>query len=217
MKTTEKAWVQAAVDVEDIDLAKKIAVMARDAGAEWIEVGTPLLFKYGYPAIREIRNAVGPNVKLVADYKFFIARICAQHAKDHGADYLVIDVGYNDDLVRDAVKVSKETGIQLIMHMNVRPDDMQERAQQLEALGAEYLFIHHYADYSIGGEKKVVDCIRAIAEHVHIHVGVTSDDMEEAMDAIDGGASWMIFGVALKQADETECHRWIDAIHNRRG
>lgn len=42
----KKVWIQAAIDVEDIDLAKKIAFMALDAGAEWLEVGTPLLYTY---------------------------------------------------------------------------------------------------------------------------------------------------------------------------
>ena len=42
---TNRAWIQAAIDVEDYDTAKRIAWMALDAGAEWLEVGTPLLYK----------------------------------------------------------------------------------------------------------------------------------------------------------------------------
>ena len=79
----DQVWVQAALDMEDIELAKRVAFLALDNGAEWLEVGTPLLYRYGFSAIGIIRQAVGQNAVLVADYKCPIARLCASPGKRH--------------------------------------------------------------------------------------------------------------------------------------
>ncbi|MBP5295470.1 MAG: hypothetical protein J6Y95_07120, partial [Lachnospiraceae bacterium] len=69
--TTHKTLVQAAVDVSDLELGKEIAVMAKECGADLIEVGTPLIFQNGYKAIGEIKKAVG-DTPVLADFKFFL-------------------------------------------------------------------------------------------------------------------------------------------------
>ena len=96
----KKVWIQAAIDVEDIDLAKKIAFMALDAGAEWLEVGTPLLYTYGHTVIGSLRKAVGSNAILVADYKCPFAVLCAPQAARQGADYVMLTAGYTDSWSR---------------------------------------------------------------------------------------------------------------------
>ena len=44
MVEMKKPWVQIAMDVTDVDLACEYAKMAVEIGADWIEVGTPLIY-----------------------------------------------------------------------------------------------------------------------------------------------------------------------------
>lgn len=63
--TTNKR-LQVALDVESLDDAKNIARLALDAGADILEVGDPLVQRYGMTAVREIREKF-PGVPLVAE------------------------------------------------------------------------------------------------------------------------------------------------------
>ena len=85
-KITEQPWVQAAIDVADIPTAVEIATMAVEAGCDWVEAGTPLLYGEGYKAITAMKKVAG-NRPVVADFKaqdgcysYFV------HAKESGAD-----------------------------------------------------------------------------------------------------------------------------------
>ena len=209
----QKPWVQAAIDVEDIELAKKIAFMALDAGAEWLEVGTPLLYQYGHAAIGMLRQAVGRNAVLVADYKSPFAGLCAAQAAQEGADYILLSAGYSDWAIQHSIDASRKAGVRPIFDLAVRPDDMRACAEKLVSMGAEHLFSRHYS--MLGGEK--VDNIRNILDGKKDFVlGITSDDLDEAQDAARCGADWITFGFVLRKPDKEVCKRWIDAIHTAR-
>lgn len=214
----QKAWVQAAIDVEDIDLAKRIAFMALDAGAEWLEVGTPLLYQYGHAAIGMLRKAVGRNVVLVADYKSPFGGLCAPQAKREGADYVMLSAGYIDWALRNCIDVCREVEIEPIFDLAVRPDDLIKQAEKLTAMGAKYLFARHYAFSAGPGEESEKIDVQAMLNEgeKNYFLGITSDDFEEAQDSVRMGADWITFGGVLRKPDPEICRRWIDAIHNAR-
>lgn len=211
-----RPWVQAAIDVEDIDLAKKIAFMALDAGAEWLEVGTPLLYQYGHRAIGMLRRAVGSNAVLVADYKSPFAALCAEQAAREGADFVLLSAGYTEFALRHSIEFCRKAGIQPIFDLSVRPQDMRAHTEKLVALGAEYIFSRHYAQVSDAAEDtKRVDNIQTILSgEKNFTLGITSDDLEEAVSAARSGADWITFGWVLRKPDPAVCRRWIDAIHS---
>ncbi len=214
----KKAWIQAAIDVEDIELAKKIAFMALDAGAEWLEVGTPLLYQYGHHAIGLLREAVGKNAVLVADYKTIFAGLCAGQAAREGADYVMLSSGYSDWATEHCVTFCKEVGIAPIFDLAVRPDDFCAHAEKLVQMGAQYLFSRHYSLVKDKqGASESIDNIPAIlrAEGDFI-LGITSDDLDEAQSAVKAGADWITFGWVLRQPDPAVCKTWIDTIHAAR-
>ena len=218
MYMTNRAWIQAAIDVEDYDTAKRIAWMALDAGAEWLEVGTPLLYKYGYSAIGEIRKAVGDKVTLVADYKCPYAGLAAENCAKQGADYVLLAAGYNDDLIRHGIEECGKWGIKHIFALHINPRDVTERVKELADLGVEYLFTHHYATrYLKDGSAEKVDTLEQIkAAKTDIKLGITSDDWDEARNAVATGADWMIFGYVLRKPDPKSCREWIDMLHSER-
>lgn len=212
-----KAWVQAAIDVEDLDLAKQIAFMALDAGADWLEVGTPLLYKFGYDAIGTIRKAVGKEVVLVVDYKISFGMLVAEQVARQGANYLLISADYEDKLAELSIKSCKQFGITPIFNLDVRPQDMGKRAAQLAEFGAEYVFSHHYSEINDNGEIKKYDNISTVMNsRVPVKLGITSDDFNEAKDAVKAGVDWIVFGVVLRKPNAVVCKQWIDMIHNSR-
>lgn len=214
----DRAWVQAAIDVEDMDVAKRIAWMALDSGAEWLEVGTPLLYKFGYQAIADIRKAVGKNVVLVADYKCPFAGLVAENAAKAGADYVMLQAAYNDDLIIHGLEEGRKWGIKPIFDLHINPRDVTERTKQLVNLGVEYLFTHHYAIQhdADGAERKYDTLVQIQQAGTKAKIGVTSDNWEEAQDAVSKGVDWMIFGYVLRNPNPASCKKWIDMIHSPR-
>ena len=212
-----RPWVQAALDVEDIDFAKRIALTVLDQGAEWLEVGTPLLYRYGYSAISEIRKTVGADVVLIADYKSIVSRLCATQAAQAGADYVLLSTGYIDFIRRDNIEFPRANGIEPIFYLSVRPDDVVAEAKRLESLGAKYLFTPRYSEMADdAGKIRRFDNLKLLKESTECHVGITSDDFDEALDSAREGADWITFGRILRCQDSVASKKWIDAIHHGR-
>lgn len=212
----KKPWIQAAIDVEDIELAKKIAFMALDHGAEWLEVGTPLLYTYGHSAIGMLRKAVGKDVTLVADYKCPYAALCVPQAAEQGTNCVMLTVGYQDSVIDRNIQICREAGITPIFELTVRPDDIASTAEKLVQNGAEYLFSRHFTSlYGKTGVLEKIDQLpMLLPEKRNYILGITSDDLEEAQDAVRKGADWITFGFVLRKPDPEVCKFWINMIHN---
>lgn len=209
----EPVWTQAALDAEDIELAKQVAQMALDYGAQWLEAGTPLLYRYGHGAIGEIRRAAGKDALLVADYKCPIARLCAKQAAEEGANFLLLTTVYNEELEQDNVTYSRSLGLEPIFHLSGKPEDFYKEAKKLEDMGAKYLFTHRYARLEDGTRQ---DNLRVLKENCSCKIGITSDDLEEAADSVRQGADWITFGVVLRQYNPTEAKKWMETIRTAR-
>lgn len=212
----EKNWIQAAIDVEDMELAKRIAFMALDHGAEWLEVGTPLLYTYGHSAIGMLRKAVGRDVPLVADYKCPYAALCVEQAARQGANYVMLTVGYQDSVMEGNIQICRDAGITPIFELSVRPDDLASTAEKLVQHGARYLFSRHFTLlYEKTGRLTKMDQLSMLLPKMNeSFLGITSDDLEEAQDAVRKGADWITFGYVLRKPDPDVCKLWIDTIRN---
>ena len=213
----QRAWVQVAIDVTDIDLAKKIAFMALDAGAEWLEVGTPLLYQYGHEAIGMLRSAVGREAKLVADYKSPFAMLCAEQAAKQGADYVMLSVGYNDWVLEKNFVDCRAAGIEPIFDLAVRQDDLYPTIRKLVSLGGTYMFSRHYStERKADGTLVKTDNMPLLLQETKDYIlGITSDDYDEMCDAVSLGADWIVFGYILRNPNAASCKRWVDAVHKQ--
>ena len=85
-------------------------------------------------------------------------------------------------------------------------------------MGVEYIFSHHYSEYlEDDGAIRRYDTLKQIIDAgTSMKVGITSDDFEEAKDAVKSGADWMIFGVALRKPNVQSCREWINMLHESR-
>lgn len=214
----KKPWIQAAIDVEDIELAKKIAFMALDNGADWLEVGTPLLYTYGHEAIGMLRKAVGKDKTLVADYKSPFGGLCVPRAAEQGVDYVMLSPGYNDWALDHSMQVCKEYGVEPIFDMAVKPQDLKKEIDKLVRHGAKYIFSRHYSALFDDSDQMIREdnFPQFDGEGRNYVLGITSDDLDEAQDAVRLGADWITFGWVLRKPDPEVCKHWINTIRNAR-
>ena len=215
----KKAWVQAAIDVDDMDLAVAIGKMALDCGAEWLEVGTPLIYRYGHDAIGMLRRALGPTATLVADYKFFVPMACLHQAEEQGADYAVFEAGYQEELIKITMQMCRDLRVKPIFCFNVHPADYTYYADLYSDMGVEYFFSHHYYTVrdKVTREMTTYDnCASFNACKNPIKYCITNDVFDTVPASVKAGADWITFGTAIHTPDYEACKKWVDMIHNAR-
>ena len=220
MRKLGKAWVQAAIDVLDKDSGKALAETAVKAGADWIEVGTPLLY---YESVRVIQDIIASvdGSPVVVDYKAQdgVYKYFAK-AAEYGAKYAVVLGVCNDGSVKEAVRAGKECGIKVIADLfSVKLEDLATRAAELEALGVDAVFVHFGFDESkYDKTRKSYDGVREVYEAVEIPVGVGAFNLEEAKEGLSRGASWITVGapVLTKPDDYEQFKSFVDGVHSFR-
>jgi len=109
------------------------------------EIGTPLVFREGMRAVREIRAAY-PRLNLVADLKIMDAgRAEADIAFHAGADRVTVMALASDATIAGALASARAHGKRVMIDM-MQVADPLARARQLLALGCELLCLHRAHD-----------------------------------------------------------------------
>ena len=215
-------WVQAAIDVPDLESAVAIAKMAVEAGCDWIEAGTPLLYGEGYKAIAALKEVAGSR-PVVADFKaqdgcysYFM------EAKKAGADYAVVSVVNNDYGTLEALRARKDCGIKVLADLfGVSVADAPKRAQEVASLGVDGICIHFGFDESqYNKTRRQSDGVREVKKAVQIPVSCAADTLEEAIEAMKHGADWVFFVADyLNEASPEKLaplKHYVDTMHNCR-
>jgi 3-hexulose-6-phosphate synthase len=106
-----------------------------------IEVGTPLIYREGMAAVRQIRRAY-PDITLTADLKIMDAGLEeALIAFVAGSDIVTVLGVAPDSTVRHAVTVADQLGKQIMVDMMQVPD-IGMRGRALLQMGCHYLCVH---------------------------------------------------------------------------
>src|SRR5689334_16702844 len=129
-----KTVVQISLDVTDIPEALSTARMARRAGVDWLEAGTPLIIAEGMNGVRALRQEF-PGVPIVADLKTMDGGgLEAELMAKAGATHVVVMERAHAETIKVVVKVGRALGIQ-VMGDNLAAQDMVAAAKRLEDLG----------------------------------------------------------------------------------
>ncbi len=190
-----KPVLQVALDLMQLDRAVEIAREAVEGGADWIEVGTPLLKSEGTDAIRRIRREF-PDIIIVADTKTMdVGGVETEMMAKAGANIVTI-LGLSDDsTIEEAVSVGRKYGTSIMIDM-INVLDRVKRSKEVEALGASYVCIHMGIDSQMKGEEPPLDVLKRIVQETSIPVavagGITAETVGEyvtsgAYDIIVGG------------------------------
>lgn len=110
-----------------------------------VEIGTPMIIRYGMQAVREMRKSF-PDILITADAKImdageYEAAICFEA----GANIVSV-MGYtHDETIEGAVKAAEEYNGYILADMMCVPN-IPERALELAALGVDFICVHTAVD-----------------------------------------------------------------------
>ena len=133
--------MQVALDMMHLKRALAIGREAVEGGADWIEVGTPLLKSEGAEAVRALRKAF-PERTIVADMKTMdVGGFEVEIAVKAGADVVTV-MGLSDDAtISESALTARRYGAKVMVDLMNVPDKVA-RAKRSAELGASYVCLH---------------------------------------------------------------------------
>ncbi|WP_412534892.1 3-hexulose-6-phosphate synthase [Methanosarcina sp.] len=201
--------IQVALDLLELDRAIEIAKEAIKGGADWIEIGTPLIKSEGMDAIRTMRKAF-PDRTILADMKTVdTGAIEVEMAAKAGADVVIVLGSADDSTLLDALRSAHKYGVRLMADLISAPDPVK-RVIELEALGVDYVNVHIGIDQQMMG-KDPISLLREISQRVNVQLAVAGGlDASSAVKAVKAGAKVVIVGGNITHSDNvTEAARKI--------
>jgi 3-hexulose-6-phosphate synthase/6-phospho-3-hexuloisomerase len=195
--------VQISLDLIDIKEALETAHMARRAGVDWLEAGTPLIIAEGMHGVRALRCEF-PDVPIVADLKTMDGGwLEAKLMAEAGATHVVVMERAHPETVKCVVQAGHDFGVK-VMGDNLGAEDMVSSARRLEQLGCDYVIHHIGYDERRGiaarGERAPtpLDQLREIVQAVSVPVqAVGGLSIEQAIRTPEYGAPLVVLGAPL--------------------
>jgi 3-hexulose-6-phosphate synthase/6-phospho-3-hexuloisomerase len=198
-----KPLVQISLDLTNIDEALATAELARRAGVDWLEAGTPLILAEGLHGVRALRERF-PDVPVVADLKTMDGGYLeAEMMAKAGATQVVVMARAHEETIRCVVQAGRDFGVE-VMGDNMVCEDMVAGARRLEDLGCDYIVHHIGYDERRGiaarGEKAPtpLDRLREVVKAVKIPVqAVGGLSIDQAVRTPEYGAPLVVIGAPL--------------------
>lgn len=198
-----KTIVQISLDLTDIPEALATARMARRAGVDWLEAGTPLIIAEGMNGVKALR-AEFAEVPIVADLKTMDGGwLEAQMMAKAGATHVVVMERAHPETIKIVVRAGRDFGVK-VMGDNLGAENMIDSARRLEDLGCD--FVIHHIGYderrgivAAGGRcPSPLDQLSDIVKAVKIPVqAVGGLSVEQAMRSPEYGAPLVVLGAPL--------------------
>ena len=226
-----KPIVQISLDLTSIDEALETAALARRAGVDWLEAGTPLILAEGLHGVRKLREAF-PDVPVVADLKTMDGGYLeAEMMAKAGATHVVVMARAHAETIKCVVQAGRDFGVK-VMGDNMVCESMVDGAKFLEDIGCDYI-IHHIGyderrGIAAAGERmpSPLDELREVVEAVDVPVqAVGGLTLEQAIQCPQYGAPLVVLGApltidadAFKTADgdlESSLRLICDAVHSQ--
>ena len=197
-------YLQVALDITEWGKVEKVLTELPQNDHLIVEVGTPLVKRFGIEVINRIRE-VRPDTFIIADLKILdTGNLEARMAADYAADAVVISGLAPIPTIEKAIKEAKKTGIysvidtlnvsdpvELLNNLSVKPGVVElHRAIDAELAGGD----HKWGDIS---KIREVDNKMVVAVAGGIRV-------DNAADAIKSGADILVVGRAITNAKDIE-------------
>ena len=205
----ERPVLQVALDLLELDRALEIGDEAVLGGADWLEIGTPLIKSEGMHAVSGIRSKF-PDIILVADMKTAdTGAIEVEMAAKAGASIICILGSADDSVLLESVRSARKYGVRIMADLIAVKDPVQ-RAYELEALGVDYISAHTGIDQQMTGVNSL-QTLEKIVNKVNLPVAAAGGITEiTASAAVASGAKIVIVGGAvIRSANVTESTRRI--------
>jgi 3-hexulose-6-phosphate synthase/6-phospho-3-hexuloisomerase len=211
-----EAVLQVALDFADLERALRLGREAVAGGADWLEIGTPLIKSEGLDAIRRFR-AEFPRQTIVADMKTMDAgRAEMEMAAKAGANVALVLGVADDGTIRESIEAGRNQGLRVGVDL-IRTADPAHRAEQAREWGADHVVVHCGIDEQMRGGTPF-DMLRLIAGRVDLPLAAAGGlNSETVADAVEAGARILIVGGAItKSPDARAATRQIsEAMRSR--
>ncbi|QMU28629.1 orotidine 5'-phosphate decarboxylase / HUMPS family protein [Adhaeribacter radiodurans] len=198
-----KPIVQISLDLTNIEEALQTAALARRAGVDWLEAGTPLILAEGLHGVRQLAQNF-PGVPLVADLKTMDGGYLeVEMMAKAGATHVVVMARAHEETIKCVVKAGQDFGVK-VMGDNMVCPDMVDGAKWLEDLGCDYVIHHIGYDERRGiaaqGKRmpSPLDQLREVVQAVNVPVqAVGGLSLEQAIRCPEYGAPLVVLGAPL--------------------
>lgn len=188
-----KPILQVALDLLELKRAVEIAGEAIEGGADWIEVGTPLIKSEGMEAVRTIKRAYKDH-KILADMKTIdTGAIEVEMAAKSGADIVIILALSDNSTIAESIRAARKYGSSIMVDL-INVQNPVERAKELEELGVDYINVHVGIDQQMMGMDPL-EVLKEVVNEVNIPVaGAGGLNAEKAAQCVALGAEIVIVG-----------------------
>jgi 3-hexulose-6-phosphate synthase len=194
--------VQVALDVTSVEEATRLAAAALEAGADQLEIGKPLIEFVGLHGAASV-IARFPGVRFELDLMIMAAPAgFLQAAADMGAHGVTVTALVPWYTVEDAVSRGRDLGVRVCVDLfNVR--DPVAAGRLAERAGAGAVMVHVGVDQRRHDPAfSQLDDLRELASSLSIPVAYATYDVDEAVAALAAGASEIVQGTPLIEADD---------------
>ena len=195
--------VQISLDLTNLEEALATATLARRAGVDWLEAGTPFILAEGVHGVRALRERF-PGVPIVADLKVMDGGYLeAMMMAKAGATHVVVMARAHAETLKCVVKAGRDHGVK-VMGDNLGCPDMIAGARMIEDFGCDYV-IHHIGyderrGIAAAGQRmpSPLDQLREVVAAVHVPVqAVGGLTLEQAVRTPEYGAPLVVIGAPL--------------------
>lgn len=189
--------VQVAIDTTSVESARSLIRDARASGADWIELGKPLVEFIGLNGLAELAP------ELVDAYVLVDLMIVAGAEKYVRA---VANLGFNnvtvtalapEETVAETINVGKHLGVNITVDL-FNTSNTLEQADRFAALGADYLMVHFGVDQKRRSpDGSPIRVLKNVVDRVGVPVSYATYDLPESKAAVDAGAAIIVQGEPL--------------------
>jgi len=198
-------YLQIALDIPDIERVKQIVSQIPRSDRILLEVGTPLLKKYGLKVIRDIRE-VAKDVFIIADLKTLdVGQVEVDIAFDETADAVVVSGLASKETIDKFIYEARRLGIYPII-------DMMEVRDPLDVLKTiveppDVVILHRGIDEEAGGKTRwelMKDIKDALPDKKILFAVAGGINPATAKEALQKGADILIVGRYITQSKDVE-------------
>lgn len=195
--------LQLAIDLLNKEEAAELAKKVTDY-VDIVEIGTPIVINEGLPAVQHLKeNVKDEDVKVLADLKIMdAADYEVSQAVKFGADVVTI-LGVAEDVsIKNAVEEAHKHGKQLLVDL-IAVQDLEKRAKEIDALGADYIAVHTGYDLQAQGQSPLESLkkVKSVIKNAKVAVagGIKPETVKEvAAESPD----LIIVGGGIANADD---------------
>lgn len=199
-ETLTRPLVQISLDLTSNKDALETAAIAVAAGADWIEVGTPLVLAEGLHAVRALRKEF-PLHPLIIDLKTMDGGYLeAEMMGDAGADAVIVMGQAHDATIERVIEAGEAFGM-LVMGDDLGALDRVAECARLERLGVGMVIHHIGFDHRNAhpelGLTPLTDLAAIVASTTVPVQAVGGLSMSQAVSCPGLGAPIVVFGAPL--------------------